>query len=139
MSWPFAPICVFFRDLVSDLLPTRAVIQSVLLRALFFVTSWTLLSVRPTNAVQCFLHPTSLHDHLPRHVSVFVCTRVILSFFAAYLGLALQRHSFLKLLTLMNCCPCVPIERSGLHQKHLLHVLRFTATCPSNSKANAAT
>ena len=49
-------------------------IQPVIIRA-FFVTSSALLFVQPTNVVRSFLHPTSFHDQLPRHMSVLVCPR----------------------------------------------------------------
>ena len=54
--------------LFSDFLPTRAMVQSVLLRAVFRVAASTLLFVRPPNILQSILrsHPPS--TQLPHHI-----------------------------------------------------------------------
>ena len=50
-----------------DFLPATGSVQSVVLRAFFFVTSLTLIFARPTDTIQSFLHRTSFHDKLSHH------------------------------------------------------------------------
>ena len=77
--------------------------------------------VRPANVVQSFLHLPS-YDQFLRHMSVLVCQRFI-GFSSQHSLEWLQPRCFFQLLTLVLCCPFLPIHHSGLFQKHLLHIL----------------
>ena len=135
MSWPFVTIRSILLDLVSDLLPTRAVIQSVLLCAFFLVTS-THTSFRPTS--QYRRHSFAV-PNLLAVISFLVTCRCVpvhasfLSIFAAWPGLvpATLLPSTPHTRALL---PSLPASEAYVSRPAGRPLLTSTATCPSNSK-----
>ena len=112
---PLFPFLQSLPNVIANFPPGRTEVQPVLLRAFFFVTSSTLLFVRPTTLIQTSLHPTSFHDKLPRHMLVFVCPRLVCLSSQQSLD-RIQPHSSFQLLTLVFGCPLLPIDHPGLFQ-----------------------